>query len=108
MITSSQTTPRWDEEAISLRFSHQQLIVTHLCIIDVVYFIKDDEFDVSNEIRAFVKHTPQNLRRHDQTRGLRVNLYITGQNTDSGGGGGGAREGRFEVTEFLVREGFDR
>ena len=89
-------------------FSRQERITTHLGIIDVVYFIKDDKLDVSDEIRAFVKHTPQNLRGHDQTRGLRVNLYITCQDTDSGGGGRGAREGRFEVAEFLVREGLDR
>ena len=94
--------------AISLLFLHQRRIVTHLCIIDVVYFIKDDKFDISNEICAFVKHTPQNFRRHDQTGGLRVDLYITCQNTNSGGGGRGTREGRFEVAEFLVRQGFDR
>ena len=74
-------------------FSYQQRIITHLGIIDVVHFIKDDKLDISDEISTFVKHTPQNLRRHDQTGRLRVNLYIACQNTDSGGGGRGAREG---------------
>ena len=89
-------------------FSHQRRIITHLGIIDVVYFIKDDKLDISDEICAFVKHTPQNFRGHDQTWGLRVNLYIACQNSNSGRGGRGAREGRFEVAEFLVRESFDR
>jgi hypothetical protein len=95
------------ERAIS-SVSDQMCIVTHLGIIDIVDFIKDDELDISDEIGSFVQHAPENLRGHDQTWGFRVNLYVACENSNSGRCGGGAGEGRFEVAEFLIREGFDR
>ena len=46
-----------------------------------MYFVKYDELDVTDQISAFVQHTSQNLRCHDQTIGLRINLYVTSQDT---------------------------
>ena len=90
------------------RSSLKKPIVAHLGIIDIVHFIKDDKLDISDEIRSFIQHTPENFSSHDQTRGFRINLHISCQNSNSGRGGRSAGEGGFEVAEFLVREGFDR
>jgi len=88
--------------------SLKKAIATYLGIIDVMHFIKNNKLDISDEIRSFIQHTPENFRSHDQTWGFRINLYISCENSDSGRGGRSAGEGRFEVAEFLVRESFDR
>jgi hypothetical protein len=79
--------------------------------------VKDDEFDISNQISSRVEHTPQNLSCHlslswfckkykewayDQTTTLGVDLHITSQNTDRR-----RIEGRFEISKFLIGECFD-
>jgi hypothetical protein len=99
----------------------------HLCIIDIMDFIENNEFNIPNQIRPAVKHTPENLSghlksaktacisrsfndwqadvsvTHDQARRLGIDLNVTRQNTDI------LRSVRvFEVPELLVRERFNR
>jgi hypothetical protein len=42
----------------------QVFTTAHLGIIDIMDLIKDDEFNISDQISSFVKHTSQNLGRH--------------------------------------------
>jgi len=114
MITSSQTTPRY---FISLFVPSRQKTKAHLRIIDIVDFVKDDEFNISNQISSFIEHTSQNLGRHlpisfdkkkrkdahNQTTTLGVDLHISSQNTDRR-----RIESSFEVSEFLIGKSFNR
>lgn len=38
---------------------------TYLGVIDIMHLIKNDEFDIPDEIRTLVKHASENLRGHD-------------------------------------------
>lgn len=49
-------------------------------IVDIVHFVKDDKLHIPNQIGSFIQHAPQNLSRHDQTVGFRVNLHVPCQN----------------------------
>ena len=62
-----------------------------------MYFVEYDKLDVPNEVRAFVKHTSQDLRGHDEAVSFRIDLNIAGQDTNRGG-----TECLFEVSVFLV------
>lgn len=67
-----------------------------------MHLIKYHKLYIPNEICTLVEHTPQNLRRHNQTIRFRVDLHVSSQDTNRAG-----REGLFEVSKFLIREGFD-
>jgi hypothetical protein len=108
IITSSHTTPLYSTKSVSTNKRTSAKNKTERCsgdsdlqIIDVVNFIKDHEFDVPNDISPPVKHTPQNLRRHNQTRSLGPNLHVPRQDTD-------VVKGLFEIAEFLVTQCLDR
>jgi hypothetical protein len=75
---------------------------TYLRIINIVHFVKNHEFDISNKICSLVQHASQNLSGHYQTSGLWVDLNISCQNSN-----GRWRKRLFKITEFLVGEGFD-
>jgi hypothetical protein len=93
-------------------------MIAHLGVIDIVDLIKDDEFNISDQISSLVEHTPQDLGRHlpisyfpdytkdmahNQTTAFRVDLHISSQNTDR------RRIKRgLEVSEFLIRKRLDR
>ena len=47
-----------------------------------MHLVKNDEFNVTNQVRAFVEHTSQNLRRHDETVRFRVDLNIACEDTN--------------------------
>ena len=76
---------------------------THLCIVDVMDLVENNELDVANQVCAFVKHASEDFRGHDQTAGLWVDLNVPGQDPDSA-----RTEGLLEVPEFLVGERLDR
>lgn len=56
---------------------------THLCIVDVMHLVENNEFDVTDEVRTLVKHAPENLGSHDQAACLRVDLDIACQDSNS-------------------------
>jgi hypothetical protein len=60
-------------------------------------FVKYDELDVTNQISAFVQHTSQNFRCHDQTIGLRIDLYVASQDTHRI-----RRKSLLEIPELLI------
>jgi len=62
-----------------------------------MYFVKYDEFDVTNQIRAFIQHTSQNFRCHDQTIGFRIDLYVASQDTNRVRG-----KRLLEITKLLI------
>ncbi len=72
-----------------------------LKVVDVMYLVKDDKLDISNEISSAVEHTPQNLGGHDQTAGFRVDLDVASQDTDF-------VKLQPEVPELLVAQRLDR
>lgn len=65
--------------------------------------IENHEFNISDEISAFIQHTSKNFSGHDKTASFRVDLDISCQNSNRRRG-----ESLLEISEFLVREGFDR
>lgn len=67
-----------------------------------MHFVEDHELDIADEVGTLVEHAPQDLRRHDEARGLRVDLHIAREDAY-----GGRREGLLEVAELLVRQRFD-
>lgn len=73
---------------------------TAVCVVNVVHFVKNDKFNVLEECSTPIKHRPQNLRCHDETRGVRVQLNVTGEQTD-------ALESFSKVSELLVGKGLD-
>jgi hypothetical protein len=93
-------------------------MIAHLGVIDIVDLIKDDEFNISDQISSLVEHTSQNLGRHlpvsclleyettkthNQTTTFRIDLHITCQDTYR------RRIKRgFEIPEFLIRKRLDR
>jgi hypothetical protein len=93
-------------------------MIAHLGVIDIVDLIKDDEFNISDQISSLVEHTPQDLGRHlpisylqvytkktayNQTTTFRIDLHISSQNTDRR-----RIESSFEISEFLIRKRLDR
>ena len=62
-----------------------------------MYLVKYDELDVTNQISAFVEHTSQNFRCHDQTVCLRIDLYVARQYTHRI-----RRKSLLEITELLI------
>ena len=65
-------------------------------------------FNVPNQIRASIKHRPQNFRRHDQTRAIWIHRDVSGYQTHvalaeflllEGGREGGRERGRGGVSE---------
>jgi hypothetical protein len=64
--------------------------------------IKDHKLHIPNEVGAFVQHTTQDFRSHDETRGLWIDLYISGENAHLS-----RREGLLEIAELLIGERFD-
>ena len=48
----------------------------------VMDFVENDPGNLSSDFRASVKHTSQDLRSHDKTRGRRINRNITGHQAD--------------------------
>ena len=66
-----------------------------------MYFIKDDPLNVTNQVRALVQHGAQDLRGHDKTGRLRIDLDIARQKAD-------VFESDFEIAVLLIRERFDR
>jgi hypothetical protein len=85
-----------------------------------VDLVKDDKFDISNQVGSLVQHTPQDLGRHlsvsstynhpssstqahNQATTLGINLDISGQNTNRRW-----IERSFEISEFLIRQSLDR
>ena len=44
-----------------------------------MHLVKDDEFNIPDQISSSVEHTPQDLGRHDETRRLRVDLHISSE-----------------------------
>ena len=76
---------------------------TCLRVVDIMDLIENHELDVSDEVRTFVKHAPQNLRGHDQAIRFRVDLDISSQDPD-----GVRTEGQLKVPKFLVRKCLDR
>jgi len=51
----------------------------YLLVVDIMNFIKNNKFDVANDISPTIQHTPENFCCHDQAAGLRVDLYISGK-----------------------------
>jgi hypothetical protein len=83
MMTSSHTTPRCGEGKRQLKQNCTLFgVKTYLQVIDVVYFVKNHKLDVANKISSTIKHTSQNLGRHNQTACLRFDLDVTSQDTD--------------------------
>ena len=66
-----------------------------LAVVDVVNLVKNDILEIADDVAAIVQHRPQDLRRHDQTRGGRVDLDITSDEAD-------VVEGLLEIPELLV------
>ena len=62
-----------------LRAENDDFLPNHttLLIVDVVNLVKDDEFDVANQVSTSVEHTTQNLGGHDQAGGFWIDLHIT-------------------------------
>jgi len=101
-----------------MSFCTLEKAIAHLGIVDIMDFIKDDEFNISNQISSLVEHTPQDLGRHlpisyfqeymmktahNQTTTFRIDLHISSQNTNRR-----RIESSFEISEFLIRKRFDR
>jgi hypothetical protein len=91
--------------------------IAHLGVIDIMDLIKDDEFNISNQISSLVEHTSQNLGRHlpisycrdcatgvahNQTTSFGIDLHISSQNTNGRG-----VESSFEISKFLIRKRFN-
>lgn len=62
---------------------------THLCVVNIMNFIENDEFHVPDQVGAAVKHAPQNLGRHlegkaSTTRYRRLNGQLTIRHGASG------------------------
>lgn len=74
---------------------------SYLGIIDIVHLVKNHELHIPNKICTLVKHTPQNLCRHDKTVRFRIDLHVTRKDAHRAG-----RERLFEVSKLLVRKGF--
>jgi hypothetical protein len=68
---------------------------TSLLVPHVVHLVKDDPSDFPHHLGASIQHTSENLRRHDQTRGSRVDGHISRHQTD-------IREGLEEFSIFLI------
>ena len=67
-----------------------------------MHLVENNKLDVPDQVGTFVKHRPQNFRRHDKTTALGIYLHIASQDAHGSG-----IEGSFEIAEFLVGEGFD-
>jgi len=66
--------------------------------LTVMHFAENDEFDIADEIRALIEHTPENLRGHDQAAASRVDLHIPGQDPHRI-----RTEGLLEIPNFWLR-----
>ena len=55
----------------------------YLFVIQIMNFVKYDPLQISNDIRSIVKHGPQNLSCHDKAGCGRIDLNITGNQTDT-------------------------
>jgi hypothetical protein len=55
---------------------------TYLRIINIVNFVKNYKFDISNKICSLVQHASQNLGGHHQTSGLWVDLNVSCQDSN--------------------------
>jgi hypothetical protein len=66
-------------------------------------FVENNKLHVTYQIRTLIQHAAQNLSRHDEATGLRVNLYVSGKNTDRC-----SAEGLLKVAELLIRQRLDR
>ena len=100
-MTSSQTTPRCEFDIITA----DKLMITkgqYLSVVHVMYFVEDDEFDVSNKVRSFIEHASQDLCRHDETICLGIDLHIPSEDPHRG-----SRKCLLEVSIFLIRKRFD-
>ncbi len=53
-------------------------IPTPLLVPHVVDFVEDEPLDLAHNLRAAVQHRPQNLRRHDEARRVRVDSDVAG------------------------------
>lgn len=83
-----------------------------------MHLVEDDELHVTDKVGSFVQHASQDLGRHlhvirdsgsqedeetdDQAAALGIDLHISSEDTDSR-----RIECRLEISEFLIRQGFD-
>lgn len=68
---------------------------TSLLVPHIVDLVKDDPSDFPHNLGSSVQHASENLRRHDQTRGSRVDGHISCHQTN-------IREGLEEFSVFLI------
>ena len=95
---------RAEQDEADVLGKHDDHLLPHhpaLGVVDVVYLVEHHPLHVPDEIRAAVQHRAQNLRGHDQTRGVRSDADVAGEQTD-------VEPGALEVAELLVRDGLDR
>lgn len=72
-----------------------------MCIIHVMDLIKDHPLQINESLRSPIEHGPQDLRGHDQTRGLRRYLDIARDQTN-------VVKSRLELAELLIGQSLDR
>jgi hypothetical protein len=68
-----------------------------LFIVDVMHLVEDDPFDISDSGRVVVEHLLEDLGRHDQARGIIVQLNVACQHAN-------VSKLELEVTVLLVRK----
>jgi hypothetical protein len=49
-----------------------------------MHLIKNYKLDIPNQIRTLIKHAPENLRGHNETATLRIDLHVACENADAG------------------------
>ena len=74
-----------------------------LLVVDIVDFVKDEEFDIADEVSTTVKHGTENLCSHDEARSRFVDLHIARKDANVIG-----TKCLFELAELLVGQRLDR
>lgn len=62
-----------------------------------MYLVEYDKLDVTNKVRALVKHASQDFGRHDEAVCLRIDLHVAREDSNRR-----RRKRVFEISEFLV------